>query len=47
MNYAFVTVLSTNNYYKGVVALFESIKNTNTKYNNFVNTLFLHCNNHR
>ena len=36
MNYAFVTVLSTNNYYKGVVALFESLKRTNTKYNNFV-----------
>ena len=36
MKYAFVTVLSTNNYYKGVVALFESIKRTNTKYNNFV-----------
>ena len=36
MKYAFVTVLSTNNYYKGVVALFESIKKTNTKYNNYV-----------
>lgn len=36
MNYAFVTVLSTNNYYKGVVALFESIKSTGTKYNTFV-----------
>ena len=36
MNYAFVTILSTNNYYKGVIALFESIKNTNTKYNKYV-----------
>ena len=36
MNYAFVTVLSTNNYYKGVVALFESIKRTKTKCDNFV-----------
>jgi glycogenin glucosyltransferase len=36
MKYAFVTVLSTNNYYKGVIGLFESIKMTNTKYNNFV-----------
>ena len=36
MKYAYVTVLSTNNYYKGVVALFESIKKTNTKINNFV-----------
>lgn len=36
MNYAYVTVLSTNNYYKGVVALFESIKLTKPKYNQFV-----------
>ena len=36
MNYAFVTVLSTNDYYKYVIALFESIKETNTKINNFV-----------
>lgn len=36
MNYAYVTVLSTNSYYKGVVALFESLKETNPKYNKFV-----------
>ena len=36
MKYAFVTVLSTNNYYKGVIALFESLKMTDTKINNFV-----------
>ncbi len=36
MNYAYVTLLSTNNYYKGVVALFESLKLTNPVYNNFV-----------
>ncbi len=36
MNIAFVTVLSTNNYYKGVIALFESIRKTNSKCNNFV-----------
>ena len=36
MNYAYVTVLSTNDYYKGVIVLFESLKQTNPKYNNFV-----------
>ncbi len=36
MNYAYVTVLSTNSYYEGVVALFESLKKTNPKYNKFV-----------
>ena len=36
MNYAFVTVLSTNDYYKGVVALFESIKETKSKYGKYV-----------
>jgi len=36
MNYAYVTVLSTNNYYKGVLVLFESLKNTNPQIKNFV-----------
>lgn len=36
MKYAYVTVLSTNNYYEGVVALFESLKLTNPKYTEFV-----------
>ena len=36
MNNAYVTVLSTNDYYKGVLALFESLKQTNPKYNNFI-----------
>ncbi|MBR1385589.1 MAG: hypothetical protein IJ568_02025 [Bacilli bacterium] len=36
MRYAYVTVLSTDNYYEGVIALFESLKKTNPKYNNFV-----------
>ena len=36
MNNAYVTVLSTNNYYKGVLVLFESLKLTNPKINNFV-----------
>ncbi len=36
MNYAYVTLLSTDSYYKGVVALFECLKKTNTKINNFV-----------
>ena len=36
MKYAYVTVLSTNNYYKGVIVLFESLKLTKPKYNNFV-----------
>lgn len=33
---AFITVLSTQNYLKGVIALFKSIENTNTKYPNFL-----------
>ena len=36
MKYAYVTILSTNDYYKGVIALFESLKLTNPKYNNYV-----------
>lgn len=36
MNYAYVTVLSTDNYYKGVIALFESLRQTKPKYDNFV-----------
>ena len=36
MKYAYVTVLSTNNYYKGVLVLFESLKRTNPKYNEYV-----------
>ena len=36
MNYAYVTLLSTNNYYDGVLVLFESLKKTKPKYNNFV-----------
>ena len=36
MKYAYVTILSTNEYYPGVIALFESLKKTNTKYNEFV-----------
>ena len=36
MNYAYVTVLSTNNYYDGVLVLYESLKRTNPKYNKFV-----------
>lgn len=33
---AYVTVLSTENYLKGVIGLFESLKLTNPKYNNYV-----------
>ncbi len=36
MNYAYVTLLSTNSYYKGVLVLFESLKRTNPKITNFV-----------
>jgi alpha-N-acetylglucosamine transferase len=32
MKYAYVTVLSTNNYYDGVSVLYESLKRTNPKY---------------
>lgn len=34
--YAFVTVLSTENYLDGVLALFKSIEQTNTKFPNFI-----------
>ena len=36
MNYAYVTLLSTDSYYEGVVALFESLKLTKPKYSKFV-----------
>lgn len=34
--YAYVTMLSTDSYLPGVLALFESIKKTNTEINDFV-----------
>ena len=36
MKYAYVTVLSTNSYFEGVLVLFESLKLTNPKYDTFV-----------
>ena len=36
MKYAYVTILNNNDYYKGVIALFESIKKTKTTIENFV-----------
>lgn len=36
MRCAYVTLLSTNSYYPGVVVMFESLKQTNPKYNEFV-----------
>lgn len=34
--YAYTTILSTDSYLPGVLALFESIKRTNTKISDFV-----------
>ena len=35
-NYAYVTLLSTDHYYEGVIVLFESLKRTQPKYQNFI-----------
>lgn len=36
LKYAYVTVLSTDNYFDGVLALYESLKRTKPKYKDFV-----------